>query len=179
MTLPRFQHRIVQNAYYVSDLDAAIERWHALWGLGPFFVRRHIVLQEVRYRGAPSTLDISAAYVQAGEIQLELVTQHDDTRSAFRDMYSRDQQGLHHVAVMPDDYDSLVSRYADAGFPVATELRTAAGRGAAYIDTRPMLGHMLEVYRVSESLLTLYRQVADAAQGWDGRELILEVDPRR
>jgi hypothetical protein len=66
--------------------------------------------------------------------------------------------------------------YAQAGFPVATELKTAAGRGAAYIDTRAMLGHMLEVYWPSPSLTSLYRQVSDAATNWDGRGLRIEVN---
>lgn len=172
-----FRHRTVQNAYYVRDLDAAIERWHRLWGIGPFFVRRHIVLPEVRYRGMPSQLDISAAYVQAGPIQIELVTQHDDSPSAFRDAFGSDGEGFHHVAVIPDDYDALVAAYAAQGFPVVTELRTASGRGAAYVDTRSMLGHMVEIYVVSESLLALYRDVAAAAESWDGRQLRIEVDP--
>ena len=28
--------RIIQNAYYVPDLDEGIVRLHALWGWGPF-----------------------------------------------------------------------------------------------------------------------------------------------
>jgi len=78
---------------------------------------------------------------------------------------------------MTESYDATLSQYERAGFPVVTELRTAAGRGAAYIDTRPMLGHMLEVYRPSESLARLYREVAEASANWDGRELQIEVDP--
>jgi|GEM_PF-1836135 len=41
MTIPQ---QLIQNAYVVNDIDAAIERWHALWGIGPFFVRRHIAM---------------------------------------------------------------------------------------------------------------------------------------
>lgn len=174
-----FRHRTIQNAYYVSDLDSAIERWHRAWGIGPFFVRRHIVLPEVSYRGTPSRLDISAAYVQAGPIQVELVTQHDDTSSAFRDMFAAHEEGFHHVAVIPDDYQRLLAAYAALGYPVATELRTASGRGAAYVDTRPLFGHMLEVYAISDSLTALYRDVAAAAESWDGRRLIIEVDAAR
>src|SRR6266850_8392942 len=171
-----FRHRTVQNAYYVKDLDAAIERWHRLWGIGPFFVRRHIVLPQVSYRGKPSRLDISAAYIQAGPIQVELVKQHDDTPSAFRDMYAANQEGFHHVAVIPDNYDELVAEYAKQGFPVATELRTASGRGASYVDTRSMLGHMVEIYVISDSLTALYRDVAAAAEEWRGKQLKIEVD---
>jgi hypothetical protein len=172
-----FRHRTIQNAYVVDDLDAAIERWHRLWGLGPFFVRRHIVLPEVRYRGRPASLDISAAYVQAGPIQVELVSQHDSAPSAFRDMFAPGHGGFHHVAVIPEDYEGLLADYGRQGFDVATELRTASGRGAAYVDTRGMLGHMVEVYWPSASLDALYRDVAAAAEQWDGRQLKIEVDP--
>ena len=148
-----FRHRTIQNAYFVNDLDAAIERWHRLWNIGPFIVRRHIALPDVRYRGRPSTLDISAAYVQAGDIMVELVTQHDATPSAFREMFAPGEEGFHHVAVIPDDYDGLLAHYTAQGFDVVTELRTASGRGAAYVDTRAQLGHMVEVYWPSDGLL--------------------------
>jgi len=177
MTTLLQQHGIVQNAWYVPDLDAAIQRWHRLLGIGPFFVRRHLVIPQVTYRGQRSSLDISAAYVQAGAIQLELVTQHDDAPSAFRDMYARGEGGPHHVAVMPDDYAGSLAELAAQGFPVATELVTAAGRGAAFVDTRALLGHMLEVYRMSDGLRALYREVAAAAAAWDGRQLLIEMGP--
>jgi Glyoxalase/Bleomycin resistance protein/Dioxygenase superfamily len=173
------RHQTIQNAYYVRDIDAAIRSWHALWGIGPFFVRRHIDLPDVRYRGRPAALDITAAYVQAGSIMVELVTQHDDSPSAFREMFSATQEGFHHVAVLPDNYDELLAHYATQGFDVITELRTASGRGAAYVDTRAMLGHMVEVYWPSDGLLKLYRDVAAAADSWDGRELVIEVDARQ
>jgi hypothetical protein len=172
------RHATVQNAYYVEDLDAAIERWHRTWGLGPFFVRRHIALHGVTYRGQPADLDISAAYVQAGDIQVELVTQHDARPSAFRDAFPPGREGFHHVAVIPDDYAGTLAHYQSLGFPVVTELRTASGRGAAYVDTRALFGHMVEVYWPSEGLTRLYRDVAEAARGWDGRQLIVEVDAR-
>lgn len=168
--------RIVQTAYVVADLDAAIERWHLAFGLGPFIVRRHIVLTGTRYRGQPMPLDISAAHVQSGDLQIELVCQHNPEPSAFRDMFAPGEEGLHHVAMFPADYAATVQRYEAMGFPVATELLTGEGRGAAYMDTRPLMGHMLEVYRVNESLYAFYRFIADAARHWDGRELRIEVD---
>ncbi len=170
-------HKTIQNAYYVSDLDAAIRLWHSIWGIGPFLVRRHIQLPEVTYRGKPSTLDISAAYVQAGPIMVELVTQHDDVPSAFREMFRRGQSGFHHVAMIPEDYGAELAAYAREGCEVVTELRTASGRGAAYVDTRSLFGHMTEVYWPSEGLRALYREVEELAAAWDGRNLVIEVDP--
>ena len=31
--------QIIQNAYYIPEIDEGIARFHALWGVGPFFVR--------------------------------------------------------------------------------------------------------------------------------------------
>lgn len=175
--MPTSPLSVVQQAYYVADLDAAIARWHAALGLGPFFVRRHIALSSARYRGAPAHLDISAAYVQSGTIMIELVTQHGDDPSGFRDLYAAHESGPHHAAVIPEDYDALVAHFVGLGYPVTTELMTASGRGAAYLDTRPLTGQMLEIYRPNDGLRALYREVAQAATTWDGRQVVIEVDP--
>lgn len=167
---------IIQNAYVVADIDRAIDRWHALWGTGPFIVRRHIQMHEVWYRGSPTKLDISAAFVQAGPVQIEFICQHDDSPSAFRDAFPPGAEGLHHVAIMPEDYRATVDRFVAMGYPVATELRTRSGRGASFVDTRPMMGHMVEIYPVSDGVLGLYRRVAEEAARWDGRTLKIELD---
>lgn len=167
---------IIQLAYVVDDIDRAITRWHQMWGSGPYIVRRHIVMDKVWYRGRPATLDISAAFVQSGQIQVEFIEQHDDAPSAFRDMYARGQQGIHHVALMPQDYRETVDRFVALGYPVATELQTRGGRGASFVDTRPLLGHMLEVYPPNEGIRALYRRVADEAARWDGQTLLIELD---
>ncbi|PEQ11297.1 hypothetical protein B2G71_17170 [Novosphingobium sp. PC22D] len=160
---------IIQNAYHVRDVDEAVERFHALWGIGPFIMRRRLALEDVRYHGTPSTLSLSAAHAQIGDLQIELVQQHGDEPSAFRDMFAAHEEGLHHMAILPADHDAMVAWYAKLGFPAATELTTREGRGATYVDTRPMLGHMIEVYRPNESLLAFYRMVEEAARDGAGQ----------
>lgn len=162
----------------MADLDVAIERWHRAWGVGPFFVRRHLELARVTHRGQPITLDFSVAYVQSGEIMVELVEQHDAQPSAFRDMFDLGEQGFHHVAILPDDYASTLDYYASIDCPVAMEMRTASDRGAALIDTRALCGHMTEVYLPSAGLGKVYSTVAEAARHWDGQDLKIEVNPR-
>jgi hypothetical protein len=166
--------RIIQNAYYVADLDLAITRFHNLWDLGPFFVRRHIGLENVLYRGEPATLDISAAYTQAGDIMIELVTQHNDAPSIFRDRFAAHESGFHHVALDFGDHDSQVESFNKRGFHSITSFKTSEGRGATYLDTFELLGHATEIYIVNDSLKQLYTEVRLASQTWDGRELIRE-----
>jgi len=168
--------QIVQNAYFVQDLDEAIERWHETFGLGPFIVSRHLKLRRSLYRGAPMPLDISAAFAQSGDVQVELLCQHDSSPSAFHDMFGRGGEGLQHVALFPDDYDQVVNHYRERGFGVATEIEAESGLGAAIIDTREIMGHMLEVYRDNGSLRAFYSMVADAARDCDGHTLRIEID---
>jgi hypothetical protein len=166
--------RIIQNAYYVSDLDVAITRFHKLWGLGPFFIRRHIALENVTYRGAPSELDISAAYTQSGDIMIELVTQHNDAPSIFRDRFAAYESGFHHVALDFGDHDTRVAEFNNNGYESVTSFKTSEGRGATYLDTSELLGHATEIYIVNDSLKQLYAEVRLASHTWDGQELIRE-----
>jgi len=167
--------RIIQNAYYVSDLDTAIARFHHLWGLGPFFVRRHIALENVAYRGEPSELDISAAYTQSGDIMIELVTQHNDAPSTFRDRYQSTESGFHYVALAFGDHDQQVKRFNELGYASVTSFKTAEGRGATYLDTVAAIGHATEIYIVNDSLIELYANVRNAAENWNGQHLIIDL----
>jgi hypothetical protein len=167
--------RIIQNAYYVADLDLAITRFHDLWDLGPFFIRRHIGLENVLYRGEPAALDISAAYTQAGDIMIELVTQHNDAPSIFRDRFAAHESGFHHVALDFGDHDSQVESFNSRGFESVTSFRTNEGRGATYLDTFELLGHATEIYIVNDSLRALYAKVRDAASTWDGKDLSIDL----
>ncbi|ANU08422.1 VOC family protein [Paraurantiacibacter namhicola] len=171
---PGRQH-FVQVAYHVADIDEAMPRFAQLMGIGPFLLRRHIGLDPVSYRGKPSALDISAAHAQAGPVQIELVMQHCGNPSAFRDMFGPDEEGVHHVALFPENYDAMLAHYLALGHEVSTELVTPEKRGAAYVDTVAALGHMVEVYRVNQSLHDFYRAVADAAREWDGNTIAIEV----
>ena len=170
-----YQQRIIQNAYYVPNLDQGIARFNALWGLGPFFVRRHIELQNVTYRGAPAELDISAAYAQSGGLMIELVTQHNDAASTFRDRFAAHETGFHHVALDFADHDERVAQFSAEGFEPVTSLVTSEGRGATFVDTTVLLGHVKEIYRVNDSLKQLYADVRAAAESWDGKQLYRDL----
>jgi hypothetical protein len=47
---------------------------------------------------------------------------------------------------------------------------TASGRRFAFHDAVTDLGHLLEIYELDAGLGGFYRMVAEAADGWDGRD---------
>lgn len=167
--------RIIQNAYVVDDLQQAMKNWNQLYGIGPFTVIEHIRPTDAIHRGSPVELDFSAAFVQSGELNIELIEQHNDSDSAFRDMYTRGQQGFHHIAIIADDFAADVANFESAGYPVATQFTTGPNSGIAFIDTRPLLGHMIELYQNKTAIMGLYGMVREAADSWDGETLVAQT----
>ena len=164
------QRQIVQNAYVVTDVFESAARMTELVGAGPFFVIEHIALSECLYRGEPVEFDHTSAYGQCGPIMIELVQQNNEGPSAFRDMYGPGEEGLHHVASFTDDFDAEVARYASMGYAAANLATTASGTRFAYIDTRALLGHMVEFYQDDATIRGFYAMVAAASDGWDGTD---------
>lgn len=162
--------RPVQIAYHVPDPERAAQDYARDFGWGPFFLFEHIPLAGCRYRGATARFDHSSAYGQAGELMIELITQHDDSPSVLRDLYAADEIGVHHVAHFVPSLNDTLERARASGAQIALEACTAGGTHFAMLDTSRELGHMIELYEGSGDLLKFYRHVRRAAEGWDGSE---------
>jgi hypothetical protein len=164
----------VQIAYHVSDPSAAARELAALRGWGPFFLIEHIPLTRCLYRDAPAAFDHSSAYGQAGDVMVELITQHNDGPSALRDLFAPHERGIHHVACFVDDLAAALAEQRARGYAIALDAMTANGTGFAMVDTSRELGHMLELYERAK-LAPFYAMVREAARGWDGREPLRRV----
>jgi hypothetical protein len=169
MTAPT--HDYFQVAWVVNDLEAAMRRWTETLNVGPFFVISHARIENVRYRGGPAALDISAGLAQAGPVQIELIEQHNEGPSAYRDSFAKGQEGFHHVCSFTSDFDAEVRHYAELDCPIATQGSFGDMR-YCYIDTRARVGHMTEVIEDRASIRAIFKMVADAAVGWDGKDPI-------
>ncbi|WP_412520775.1 VOC family protein [Actinomadura madurae] len=166
---------VVQNAYVVEDILDACQRFHELYRTGPFMFMDVHPMHDVLYRGKPQEVVTQVAFAQAGELMVELICQHSDGPSAYRDVYAKGEQGFHHIAAFSADYYAELAQYAAAGYEVVMEMAVQDDR-VAYIDTRATTGHMLELYPESDALRDIYAKVREAAQQWDGEELIIPYD---
>lgn len=167
-----------QIAWFAPDIEAAARAHSAAFGSGPFFVWQHVPLNWSEHRGVRVMHDHSSAYGQWGEVMIEFVTQHGDHPSAFHDMFpaGSGQQGLHHMALWVDDLDAALGQFAARAMPLAQLSETSTGTRYAFVDATATLGHMLELYEPTEQLAGFYAMVRDAAQGWDGSELIRKLN---
>ncbi|PEQ14313.1 methylmalonyl-CoA epimerase [Novosphingobium sp. PC22D] len=165
---------VMQIAFMVEDLHAACMNWVRTTGIGPFLEVPHVVLEEFGYRGTKSSgLDFSVAIAQSGGVQIELVQQHSDGPSAYRDTIARGEGGFHHLAIYTDDYDATYGGYVGRGFVAAVD-GTFGGYRFSYIDTSPAIGCMVELIEANPLQTDFFERIAAAAEGWDG-----ETDPIR
>ncbi len=158
---------IVQLAWVVPDLEAAMRHWHTVLAVGPFLVNRRIPLGEPRYRGQPMRTAFSTALAQSGDVQIELVEQHDDTPSAYRDTVPAGATAFHHVAIIVADYHAEMARLAEQGFATAAD-GLFGDMHFAYVDTSATLGHMIEVIEDTPAIRAFFAAVRDAGESWDG-----------
>jgi hypothetical protein len=168
-------YKPVQIAYFVNDIREAAKRMSSITGAGPFYVIDNIELEWSEHRNSPCDFVHSSAYGQWGNIMLELVQQEDDGPSPFRDMYGVGEEGIHHVACFVDSIEETLKQYEELGYPLATRAKAKVGTEFAFIDTRKLMGHMLEIYVPDETLSGFYDLVKDASLGWDRSNLFRDI----
>ena len=165
---------IVQNAYVVRDLEGAARRFQAAYGIGPCVGGAELELSRHVYRGSPAApIRLRGAMVQSGGLNIELVQMVSEGPCAFTEMFARGEEGFHHVAAFTDDYAGTVARFAGLGMAVVSAFELPWGVPVCYIDARPTLGHMIEIYPEDATIRAMYAQVRDAAAAWDGATLMV------
>jgi hypothetical protein len=164
---PRF-NPIVQNGFVVPDLEAAVEHWSGKVGVGPFYALEHIPFGEVYFHGKPLVLDMSVAVAQWGEIQIELIKQHDDAASIYTEFSARRGEGLQHVGVMTASLDEQLERLRPHGIEPVQWGATATGMRFAYLNTDAHPGAMIELIETGPAVEAFFAMVRKSAGNWDG-----------
>ncbi len=158
----------VQIAYAVDDVETAAARFAVEFGAGPFFIRHHPPF-EATHDGAPGVFNHSSAYGQWGAVQVELVQLGECSPPALQQALSN-TGGIHHVAMFVESLDNERARLAALGMPRVMEATTSSGLRFAFHDAGPQLGHLIEIYEPTDSVMRLYRMVREAAVDWDGTD---------
>lgn len=161
---------IMQLAYAPADFDAALQHWTTVMGAGPFFAIDHVRLENVKYRGAPSDIDFSMAIGYWGDLQIELIRQHNDAPSIYKAWRDEGREGLHHVCILVDDMERSRAVCARAGASVAQEGLVAGGGEVIYVDTGGGPGTMVEILKPGPGSREFFAMMREAARGWDGTD---------
>jgi hypothetical protein len=159
---------IMQMAYVVQDLRAAIDEWVQRLNVGPWFVLDHFTGIDPVYRGAPSHADITLAMSFAGHMNIELIQINDAHPSVYKEHIDKHGYGFHHWGVATADFKTDIARYEKMGMDVAFRLGVPTGGEVAYLDTRGKLPGFVELIETSPGMERAFAGFYGAALAWDG-----------
>lgn len=164
---------IRQNGYVVHDLHAAMDHWIHAMGVGPWFLFEKVKLDWFRHRGRDSSPDLSIALANSGDLQIELIQQHDDAPSLYREFLDSGREGLQHVAFWSTDYQALYDEMLSRDYELGHEGQIGGEQGRfAYFDSGSQrggrMGSVIEISDVSGPKGRFFEAIRKAAVAWDG-----------
>src|SRR5690348_11970983 len=104
---------IMQVAYVVQDVRAAIDEWIGRLNVGPWFLLDYFTGVDPVYRGEPSRAAVSIAMSFAGHMNIELIQPKDENPSVYKELMDRSGPGFHHWGVASADFAADVRRYEE------------------------------------------------------------------
>jgi len=140
--------RLVQIGIVVSDLSQTTRALTSLFGIGPF---RRVEWpnrpdSKYYYRGVEEPIRISQAFVQLGDVELELIQPVAGECNAYKEFLEKSGGGIHHVLFEVPDIDVVLEQLAKSGVTVlqaGTGIRP--GTRWALLDTQKLLGFLVEL----------------------------------
>jgi len=160
---------IMQMAYVVADLDAAIDHWVRDLNVGPWFVLDHWTGDHPVYRGAPAAGAVRLAMSFAGHMNIELIQPLDDEPSVYREGIERRGHGFHHFGIACADVDAGIAEYAARGYELAFRAGVPTGGDVAYLDGGAHQPGYIELITANPGMDTAFTAFWRATRDWDGR----------
>jgi len=173
--MSRFFGEIRQIAYLVPDIEAAIDYWVEVLGVGPWYYNPKVPIRNYRYRGERYEPHNSVALANAGALQVELLQTRNDVPSMYRDFQRAGHTGLQHFAYWTERFDTDLARAEDAGFTVCMSGEVGDNGRFAYFEQNSAHrgahpGTVIELSEVAGPKGRLFKLIREASYGWDGRD---------
>jgi hypothetical protein len=163
---------IMQMAYIVPDIRAAIDRWVTKLNVGPWFLLDSFSGVDPVYRGKPSKADVAIAMSFAGHMNIELIQPNDTHPSVYKEAIDTRGYGFHHWGLASADVDADVARYTELGMEVAFRAGVPTGGDVVYLDARGELPGFVELIPTNALMEEVFGGFQRAAVGWDGHDPI-------
>jgi methylmalonyl-CoA/ethylmalonyl-CoA epimerase len=147
--LPFLQDGVAQVAIIVPDLDAAVEQYWTLFGVGPwhFYTYGQPLVKEMSYHGQPAEYKMRIALSYLGPLRIELIEPLEGD-TVYADFVKEHGYGVHHFGILVQDMDAAVADAKSAGLEMIMD---GAGFGLdgdghyAYLNTEDKIGVTLEL----------------------------------
>jgi catechol 2,3-dioxygenase-like lactoylglutathione lyase family enzyme len=158
-----------QIGYVVNDLEAAVTRWHATTGIGPWTVFERLQLEQFVYEGADSPVELSIAFAYSAGVQIELIQQHNDAPSMYLELLDTYGEGAQHICFYPRDYDRAIDAAVEQGMTVGQH---GALWGIRFAYLRGDAGRVIEFGDLPPAIREGRDRAIAATAEWDGTDPI-------
>ena len=178
--------QIIQLGIVVPDVDAAMDFYARNLRVGPFTCMRGFRAPDGWYRGGNEMPVLTLAHAYTGRLFVEIIQQHDETPSVYKEFIDKHGYGLHHygIAIAPEDYDSALEHYYNIGFEdVFTDtfyggvrIRYLGPKGEAALEklrNESGAGY-IECIDMTEYQEAFFAGMVEASLNWDGKTVCLE-----
>src|SRR5262249_52275025 len=130
------------------------------------------------YKGVPGDIDMSVALASSDGLEIELIQQHDDNPSIYRDFLKAVPDGFHvqHMGLWAKDFAKSKTEAIRRGWVVVQEANPAVGQ-SCYLQhpTEPNL--YIEISDCSPTKEFVREAVRKANADWDGTDPVREGLP--
>lgn len=170
--MSRIFGKVCQNGYVVRDIEASMRHWTEVMGVGPFFYLETVDIENFQCRGVAGKPDVSIALANTGDLQIELIQQHCDTPTMYREFLEAGHEGLQHMSYWSTDYQADHARFLDLGYKVGQEGEIGDNGEFCYFDTQTHPGTVVEISNIAGEKGSFFDYIKRKAYEWDGSEPI-------
>ena len=168
--MSRHLGEIRQLGYVVPDIEAAMDHWSRVLGVGPWFYNPRVPIRNYVYRGEAHEPHNSVALANAGGVQVELIQTRNDVPSMYRDFQQGGRSGLQHVAYWTESYDSDLARLLSLGWQPVMQGEVGERGRFIYFDTEFHPGAVIELSEVAGPKGRMFQIIREASVEWDGQD---------
>ena len=140
--------KAVQIGIVVPNLEQSTKLLNELFGIGPFKFIEWPNRPESKYwfRNREENIKLRQGFVQAGDLELELIQPLEGEQNAYRQFLNEHGGGIHHVLFEVDDMDSVVAALEPHGVKVL-QAGTGIRPGTRWVllDTFNLVGFLIEL----------------------------------
>jgi len=135
--------KVSQLGYVVADIERACKYYESTLGIGPFCPPFEVDMSGATFRGKPVQTKIKVAFVQSGDVQIELI-QPVEGKNPYTEYLAKHGDGIHHLGFTVADMEAMKAEFAAAGLqPVF--YHDMVVMEFAYYDTSGIGGVMTEL----------------------------------
>ncbi len=166
-----------QLGHVVKDLDAAVAAWQNKLGVGPWTIMRGITLH-CAFDGQASEPQIDIALAYRGDMQIELIQQHNAAPSPYLSHQQSGQFGLHHMAFLTETIHRDVERLQAAGLNLACDIRMPMGGRYVYFRSPIADEHSyIELLEATPLMKQMFASGIHGATQWqgEGRPVVIRL----